>query len=63
MSGRPPESDVDFLVDFDDNAHPLDVLALGCEPEEELGVGVEVCTSRGLRAFVQDEVFDEVVSL
>jgi len=58
-----PESDVDFLVDFDDNAHPLDILALGCELEEELGVKVDVCTSRGLRAFVKDEVFAEAVSL
>jgi len=58
-----PESDVDFLVDFDENAHPLDILALGCELEEELGVKVDVCTSRGLRAFVKDEVFAEAVSL
>ena len=58
-----PESDVDFLVDFDENAHPLDILALGCELEEELGVKVDVCTSRGLRAFVKDEVFAEAVIL
>ena len=58
-----PESDVDFLVDFDESAHPLDILALGCELEEELGVKVDVCTSRGLRAFVKDEVFAEAVSL
>jgi predicted nucleotidyltransferase len=33
-----PESDVDFLVDCDENAHPFDILALGYELEEELGV-------------------------
>ena len=42
---------------------PFDILALGCELEEELGVGVDVCTSRGPRAFVKDEVFAEAVSL
>ena len=58
-----PESDIDFLVDFDENAHPLDILALGCELEEELGVKVDVCTPRGLRSFVKDEIFAEAVSL
>jgi predicted nucleotidyltransferase len=50
------ESDVDFLVDFDENAHPLDILALGCDLEEELGVKVDVCTPRGLRSFVKEEI-------
>jgi uncharacterized protein len=58
-----PHSDVDFLVDFDDDAHPLDILALGCELEDELGVKVDVCTPRGLRHFVKDEVFAEAASL
>jgi predicted nucleotidyltransferase len=54
---------VDFLVDFDDSAHPLDILALGCELEEELGVKVDVCTPRGLRSSVKDEIVAEAVSL
>ena len=58
-----PESDIDFLVDFDENAHPLDFLALGCDLEEELGVKVDVCTPRGLRPFVKEEIFAEAVSL
>jgi predicted nucleotidyltransferase len=58
-----PESDVDFLVDFDDDAHPLDIVALGCELEDELGVKVDVCTPRGLRDFVKEEVFAEAVTL
>lgn len=58
-----PESDVDFLVDFDESAHPLDILALGCELEEELGVKVDVCTTQGLRSFVREEIFAEAVSL
>jgi hypothetical protein len=58
-----PHSDVDFLVDFDEDADPLEILALGCELEDELGVKVDVCTSRGLRPFVKDEVFAEAASL
>jgi predicted nucleotidyltransferase len=56
-------SDVDFLVEFDEEAHPLDILALGCDLEEELGVRVDVCTLQGLRPFVRDEVVAEAVSL
>ena len=58
-----PSSDVDFLVEFDEDAHPLDILALGCDLEEELGVSVDVCTPKGLRSFVRDEVVAEAVSL
>ena len=58
-----PESDVDFLVDFDEKAHPLDILGLGCDLEEELGVKVDVCTQRGLRPFVKEEIVAEAVSL
>lgn len=58
-----PESDVDFLVDFDDDAHPLDILALGCDLEEELGVRVDVCTLSGLRSFVKEEIVAEAVTL
>ena len=58
-----PQSDVDFLVDFDDDAHPLDILALACEFEDELGVKVDVCTPQGLRHFVRDEVFAEASAL
>lgn len=58
-----PGSDVDILVEFSDDAHPLDNLALGCELEEELGVKVDVCTPQGLRPFAQQEVVAEAVLL
>ena len=58
-----PASDVDFLIDFDENAHSLDILALGCDLEEVLGVKVDVCTPRGLRSFAKDEIFAGAVSL
>jgi len=58
-----PDSDVDFLVEFSDDAHPLDILALGCELEEELGVKVDVCTPKGLRPIAKQEVVAEAVPL
>ena len=58
-----PSSGVDFLVEFDEDAHPLDILALGGDLEEELGVRVDVCTPKGLRPFARDEVVAEAVSL
>jgi predicted nucleotidyltransferase len=58
-----PSSDVDFLVEFGEDAHPLDILALGCDLEEELGVRVDVCTPQGLRPLARDEVVAEAVNL
>ena len=58
-----PDSDVDFLVEFSDDAHPLDILALGCELEDELGVKVDVCTPKGLRPNAKQEVVAEAVLL
>jgi predicted nucleotidyltransferase len=51
------------LVEFDHDANPLDILALGCELEEELGVKVDVCTTRGLRPFVKEEIVAQAVRL
>lgn len=58
-----PGSDIDLLVDFDEEAHPLDILALGCELENVLGVKVDVCTTKGLREFVKQTVVAEAVPL
>jgi hypothetical protein len=49
-------SDVDLLVDLDPEARPLDLLELGCDLEDVLGVKVEVGTPALLRAFLRDDV-------
>lgn len=56
-------SDIDLLVDLDSEARPLDLLELGCDLEDELGVKVEVGTPASLRAFLRDEVLAEAVVL
>ncbi len=58
-----PGSDVDFLVDLDPAAEPLDLLSLGCDLEDELGVRVDVGTPGTLRPFLRDEVLSEAVAL
>jgi len=45
-----PDSDVDFLVDFDEEASLLDQVGLIQDLHELLGVGVDVVSSGGLRA-------------
>ena len=56
-------SDVDLLVDLDPEAKPLDLLELGCDLEDVLGVEVDVGTPALLCAFLRDEVLAEAVAL
>ena len=56
-------SDVDLLVDLDPEAKPLDLLELGCDLEDVLGVKVDVGTPALLRAFLRDEVLADAVVL
>ncbi len=58
-----PDSDVDLLVDLDPVATPLDLLDLGCDLEEELGVRVDVGTPSSLRPFLRSDVLAEAVVL
>ena len=58
-----PNSDIDLLVDMDPAANPLDLLDLGCELEDELGVKVDIGTASSLRPFLRDEVLAEAVAL
>ncbi len=50
-------SDVDFLVEFDENAHPLDILALGCDFEKELGVKGRRLHARRAACFCEGRSF------
>lgn len=56
-------SDIDLLVDLDSEARPLDLLELGCDLEDELGVKVEIGTPESLRPFLRAEVLAEAVAL
>ncbi|MEZ5141650.1 MAG: nucleotidyltransferase domain-containing protein [Acidimicrobiales bacterium] len=58
-----PDSDIDFLVDLEPDARPIELLSIGVELEEVLGVTVDVGTRSSLRDGVRDEVLAEAVTL
>ena len=58
-----PDSDIDLLVDLDPMANPLDLLELGCDLEDELGVKVDIGTPSSLRSFLRDKVLAEAIAL
>jgi uncharacterized protein len=56
-------SDIDFLVDFDDNASLLDLVGLGLFLEEKLKQKVDIVSRRALRKELKDAVLKEVIPL
>lgn len=56
-------NDVDFLVELAPGTRPIEILALGVELEELLGVEVDVRTPDSLRAHLRDDVLAEAVTL
>ena len=58
-----PDSDIDFLVEFESGTRPFEILLLGAELEEALGVRVDVGTPALLRAEVRDQVLADAVPL
>ncbi len=58
-----PDSDIDFLVEFEPDARPLEILSIGVELEEALGVKVDVGTPASLRPRLRDEVLAEAIPL
>ena len=58
-----PESDIDFLVELDPGARPLEILSMGVAVEEALGVKVDVGTPASLRQHLRDGVLAQAVVL
>ncbi|MGE5857413.1 MAG: nucleotidyltransferase family protein [Solirubrobacterales bacterium] len=58
-----PDSDIDFLVELEPEARPIEILSIGVELEEALGVKVDVGTPASLRERLRDEVLAEAVPL
>ncbi len=54
-------SDIDVLVDFDENADLFDLVGLGLYLEEKLGQKVDVVPRRALRKELRDSILKEVV--
>lgn len=58
-----PESDIDFLVEFEPDRSLIDQVALINDLEELLGRKVDVVTEKGLHWFIRDDVLREAISL
>lgn len=58
-----PDSDVDILADFEDNADLLDMVGLANYLEDELARRVDVIPRRALRPELRDQVLAEMVPL
>lgn len=58
-----PDSDLDFLVEFEPGTRPFEILALGADLEDALGVRVDVGTPESLREPLREQVLAEAVPL
>lgn len=58
-----PGSDIDLFVELAPGARPFEILTLGAELEEALGVKVDVGTPESLRERLRDEALVEAVPL
>jgi len=58
-----PGSDIDFLAEFEPDARPFEMLSIGVELEEALGVKADVGTPAPLRGRLRDEFLAEAVTL
>ena len=58
-----PDSDIDFLVEFEPGTRPFEILALGADLEDALGVRVDVGTPDALRDHLRSEALAEAVPL
>lgn len=58
-----PGSDIDFLVELAPGTRPFEILSIGAELEEALGVKVDVGTPDSLRERLRDDVLSEAVTL
>lgn len=56
-------SDLDLLVDMSEGRSLLDLVALGDDLEESLGVPVDVVTEKSLSPYLRDRILVEAVSL
>jgi predicted nucleotidyltransferase len=56
-------SDLDLLIDMAEGRSLLDLVALGDDLEEALGVAVDVVTEKSLSPYLRDRILAEAVAL
>jgi uncharacterized protein len=58
-----PDSDIDLLVEFDDDRSLMDHVALIQDLEDLLGCPVDVVTDNSLHWYIRDCILDEAAAL
>lgn len=58
-----PGSDIDLLVELTPGTRPIEILSMGVELEEALGVTVDVGTPESLRHGIRTRVLAEAIPL
>ena len=58
-----PDSDLDLLVQFDDNRSLFDLVTMSQELEDLFGRRVEVVTEQALHWYIRERVLHEAVAL
>lgn len=56
-------SDIDVLVDFEENASLFDLVGLGLFLEEKLNQKVDVVSKRALRKEIRDSILTEAITV
>jgi predicted nucleotidyltransferase len=56
-------SDLDLLVEMTEGRSLFDLVALGADLEEALGVAIDVVTEKSLSPYLRDRVLAEAVAL
>jgi len=53
------ESDLDIIVDFDENISLLDIVGFEFELTEQLGIKVEILTEKAISPYIIEDVLSE----
>jgi uncharacterized protein len=56
-------SDLDLLVEMSEGRNLLDLVALGADLQEVLGIAVDVVTEKSLSPYLRDRILAEAVAL
>lgn len=57
------DSDLDLLVEFEPGTRPFELLMLGADLEDALGISVDVATVDSLRPEIRDDAVAEAIAL
>ena len=57
------DSDIDFLVEFQENSDLLDIVGLKLDLEELLGKKVDIVTQNSISPYLRDRIIEQAILL